>query len=99
MINNLIFKSLKSNLHSQSLPHSSAQKALLVQVFLASILCLFHFVNYKKETNNKKIGTLSLTFLRPTQPTLCQRSCGFVFCQRSNSTLLFLLDFIIVFLV
>jgi hypothetical protein len=46
-----------------------------------------------------KIGTLSLTYLRPPSPTLCQRSCGFGFSQRNNSTLLFLLDFIIVFLV
>ena len=27
------------------LPHSSAQKLLLVHEFLASILCLFHFAN------------------------------------------------------
>jgi hypothetical protein len=59
---------------------------------------LLHFANDKKKTS-KKIGTLSLTFLRPPKPTLCHRSCGFGFSQRYNSTLLFLLDFIIGFFV
>jgi hypothetical protein len=31
---------------SKPLAHSAAQKLLLVQVFLASILCLLHFTNY-----------------------------------------------------
>ena len=78
----------------QPLSHSTAQNPRLVQVFLNSNLCLLHFANnYKKE-----IGTLSLTFLRPPKPTLCQRSCVFGFCQRSNSTLLFYQIFILIFL-
>lgn len=43
-----IFKVLFIN-ETFLLPHSSAQKFLLVQVFLVSILCLLYFVNNLKE--------------------------------------------------
>jgi hypothetical protein len=36
----------------QPLSHSAAQKSLLVQVFLASILCLLHFANYVFNNEN-----------------------------------------------
>lgn len=46
------------------LSHSAAQKSLLVQVFLASILCLLHFANDCK----KAIVTLLMQFLFEPKP-------------------------------
>jgi|GEM_PF-4307463 len=41
----------------KSLSHSFAQKSLLVQVFLASIICLLHFANFF--ISNKNINYFS----------------------------------------